>query len=819
MDMSGFRDEPPRLSLGERLARWLALRPAPESEAARSRANTAPSQHGFTLPVNSLDAPGPVAVTREPVAPELIPPEPVMPAPVMLEPVMPEPVTLEHLADADDPTVVEHETGAVLREPAALEPDPSEPEPEPEPDAPEPQPSLSDPAPSVSGHEPSLHEPAASLPDHESSAIDPQAAEPPIAAAGEIPPEAPGPTPATEPVPTPTYPDVVAEGGVYHLRIAPGLTVPMLQHGAPLRELGNGWRYHSLYAALAPILLFELEHDNGDRATWYFDTAGSYLGNLLGVLPPASRAVLLWKAAALLADMLAPVVGRPTRDREADCHLFFGVSEFARREIAAACREALLVTAHPILYTDLPTPLVVRAQGALRPAAIISPDHLAAAMSADFQDCLLASARDGYLAWPSPVDGTGQRSSGALCFGHSAFAYRMEDPASGFVYFVLVSEQPAQFVGLYLPSEGLVLAKDRPGYACIQRQFPDLADMMVAYVCQYGATLVPALMRGGPKRIAGPLREQHFDRQIANELSGLEQLLRNVPAKRLPQLLSLDGAADAFFAPLEALFPEFRGRIRTELHTERDLIDYANRTDLLPAHFMRAGMTAELRDRILQHATTTEDGLAVDARRSQVEGPVILIGLRVENRTAVDLAGFITRLVRRIALAAPGALIVLDGQDAASMAPADAPHPAAAVEAEICHQVVAATHASGLQVDVSTGLASSIAWANRAACVIAFAGEGLLRYCWLANRPTLVLSNRHALLSQDTLLAYAVPAGVADPASMLFADPAGIYDEPDAPQLVPVPDIQFANFQVDEDVFFAQVDGFVAQFASVPAPA
>ena len=620
-------------------------------------------------------------------------------------------------------------------------------------------------------------------------------------------------------------PEVVVLDGAFHLQFADDVTLPMMKGATPLRDLGPGWRFESLCAAFAPVLLFELAHESGGRATWFFDTAPSFVSHSVENLPAAPRKVLLHKAGMLLNDLLAPVLGHEPRAGMADRSLFFGISETARREIGAACCGALLPAPDSVLAADLPEALLVRPDGAARSTLTIARDHMLAALAEDFQARLIAALRDGWLSWRSPVNGSVQQSSGCLCFDHFSFAYRLQDSRSGLVCFLLVTGHNSRLVGLYFPTEGLIVARDQECRNAIGSSFPDLPAMIVDHVCKFGETLLPYLSRGGEKRVAGSMRENHLGHQIWNELSGLDALVTSLPPAQLPAVLPLGGSANAFFGPLDAVFPELAGMVRTDLRTERDIVEYAHANDLSLARFTREFVSGGLRDRIVGRARHSEEFRAAEAVCRRAGGPIVLVGLRVENRTAIDLPGFLARLVKAVAAAVPGALIVLDGQnsndpDSGQQATASFMSQVAArspllVELEVCEQVAAAAAADGIAVEVASGrtLAASIAWAELADCVIAFWGAGLAKYRWIANKPTLALTNRHNLFYRRDLHIYSLPRFMADPTPVVFTDPLSISDDPDAPQLIRIAQPSFANFKVDESIFMAEVRAFLAQFA------
>jgi hypothetical protein len=500
------------------------------------------------------------------------------------------------------------------------------------------------------------------------------------------------------------------------------------------------------------------------------------------------------------------------------------VSEGARVEIGQACADAVLTPAIIMPLATLPEVMLAHPTGPGGPITLIARDCLSDALTGDFQSRATAALVDGFLSWQSPVDGTNQPSSGGFCFNHFAFAYRLQDRDSGLVSFLLVSEHKARLLGLYIPSEALIVIRDEGSRRAVELAFPNLSTMVVDYVCKLGGTLLPYLTRKQPKRLAASMRENHLGHQIWNELGGLEAIATRIPREQLPPVFPLGGPSNAFLGPFEAILPEFAGRIRYDLGHERNIIEYANHHDLSLVRFTADFVSTGLRGRIVHQVKQTDEFRAVAARRRLHSGPVVLIGLRVENRTAVDLVGFVSRLITYVAGVLPGAMIVLDGQNSndpatgrqatTSFLSYRAARSLVTIEAEICQEIVTAVGASVPFLEVASGkpLATSIAWGEFADCVISFWGAGLAKYRWIANKPTLAISNRDNLLNRGDLLIYSLPRYMEDPSPTQFVDPLAIHDEPDAPRAVPLDGLSFTNFRIDEDIFFPQVREFLDIF-------
>jgi hypothetical protein len=627
--------------------------------------------------------------------------------------------------------------------------------------------------------------------------------------------------PIQEPSMQAAHPTVTMVDGVYHLQINESEAIPFLQNNQPLRNLGPGWYFHSLNIAFAPVLLFELVHDNGNRATWFFDSTPKYVGNKIEDLPPNLRDTFKRKTTLLLHALVSPLLGPALPISTTTAAGFFSVSEIARHQILEAFGNVLMPTAQYVLLSNFPDHLVATPQGADGPVTLISRNAVAAALREDFQDRLLAAVTDGYLSWPSIVNGRLIPVSAALCFHHFSYAYRVEEPTSGHVYFVLASEHNARLIGIYLPAEGMIVCVDDWSMQCVQTSFHDLVASVINYFSRFGETLSAQLRRPGPKHVAASMRETHLGHHLWNELSGLEALAVAKPLSELPQVIPLGGRATNCFGPLIDLYPEFADKVQEQLLSERNIIDYANDNDLLLARFTRMYVSANLRNRVINYMARTNDFQMALAARSAFPGPVMLIGLRVENRTVINLVQFLNDLIDHISRVAPGTTVVLDGQNRRDdMAPlgsfADqlAVRSPLDVEAELCERVMAAAAGKAVQVVTTTGhtVANSLGWIVAAECFIAIWGAGLAKYRWIGNKPGLILSSHFHLTNPAEISIYHLPSMMETPTPVIFATADCVNDDFEAAQLVPVAGPRHVSFHVDESLFFPQVTAFLNEF-------
>lgn len=139
---------------------------------------------------------------------------------------------------------------------------------------------------------------------------------------------------------------------------------------------------------------------------------------------------------------------------------------------------------------------------------------------------------------------------------------------------------------------------------------------------------------------------------------------------RFRETITPCGAAGLeLYGPVDALFPEWKGRVTRGFSDAEAAILHSYRSGCTLVRITNHYVSASLRDRLQRHASSTcgcaDQVQAIETMRADPRSrvPVVMIGLRVENRTHHDLAGLLVRLLERIAARYPGAIAILDGHN------------------------------------------------------------------------------------------------------------------------------------------------------------
>ena len=621
--------------------------------------------------------------------------------------------------------------------------------------------------------------------------------------------------------------------GGFHL-ILGGHAVPLLMAGEIVPQFLPGWRASHLYIGFAPLFLLELAHDDGRRATWFLDQRMQRVGDRVESLPRELGDLLRQKAAPVLERLMHTILHQGQPELAPECAAFLSVNAASRQAIATHCLDLLVRPPLLLLETELaPCSLLFRGDegGALR---AISRTHLAVGLAGDFQDRLAAAFRDGVLSWPSPVDGATLQAQGCLCFDDFHFAFRFADRAHGLVFFVMVADHYSRVGGIWFPSLGLLVSHDALARGVAGPMLRHIPHWFVTHACQWAELLVPYL-RQGAVRFASVLRGRpgvHIGHQLWNELSGIDALLESRPTV-LPEFIVLN-AADGIelYGPIDALFPALHGHVNRDLADIAAMIRYAYTQRVAVLRVTREHVSGRLRERLLGRVRESEAYRAarhdIEAARRRAGGarvPVVLLGLRVENRTLVDLAACFGNLIGFIVERHPGAVIVLDGHNARGAAEGGkvieshgesfAGRRPVEIERELVGQLRRrfAADPVGIVDTIGQPIEASLSWAEQCDCFVSIWGASLAKYRWVCNKTGLVVTSRSNLMQRADLHIYDGPRFMETPTRLRFIEPDLVEDQPESPLLVNVAPGQtsFFNFRLDEARLFPQVDEMIRQ--------
>ena len=613
--------------------------------------------------------------------------------------------------------------------------------------------------------------------------------------------------------------------GAWHLVRSHDTYDRILLAGAPVAAFEPGWSPRRANLAFWPTVFLDLRHEDGRQATWMLDSRLEHRGSSLGQLSP--------EVVAAIAHGMRPVV-------DAVCRSILCTMQPQRPQaldrlngLNAEMIDALLdLAVQDTGIVELPT----AAHDADDLAIVLVDGHelrlhaVRQALSGNVQDAFIDAMSSGAIACPSPVDGRMLRSRDSLVIGEHRNAYRFFDECHGLLFYAGTTHHHHAWSDLFIPSANVALTLhpgDGPALRRLQRLFVGHAvretDALLAYLAS------PARRFAVACRGVGNL---HMGHQLWNELTGLDRIVARVPRAHLPVVIVPDAELGSeVFAAIDRIFHELAGHVDRTLVSPQTLASfiYGSGFCMVRALDDHVGLSlaARIRTAAAVDGPTTWDVSLAD-RLAREGRPVILLGVRVENRTAVDLEALLADIIAHLHARLGRVAVVLDGHNArvghdpvssfgSFGQQARHEHP---VFVELRLALALERRFPGPEVLLvnlfGASMPRSLFWAGRSSCFVGFWGAGLAKYRWACNLPGLVLSSAWNLRHRQDLGIYDAPRFQEGGTALAMIESACITDDPAAPVLFapidPMP--SYSNFRVERAPLMRALDAMLAAHTS-----
>ena len=615
--------------------------------------------------------------------------------------------------------------------------------------------------------------------------------------------------------------NVEFEASRYVVRVAPNHAPTITRDGEPASFL-PGWTPKMLLGDLGNVSILEVVHADGTRAVWYLDARFGFISNNISDLDDSARATLLKVARRSMKLAWQQLGGSttPALDPALACELRM-LREFVA-EAAAGPWESMLVPADVVrLDDDSCATLAARLAGQVpNVAATIAILHQI--LERDFFKDVVAAAATDKLEVASPVDGRRLTTDVGLCLRPGTIAYRFIDPAHDLTFYVLGSFWRITLAAIYIPRFNLTIQRNALNEQYISEFLGEPVDRAVfSHVMTYADDLLPYF--AAPSRVMSLIYTQnHLGHHLFNELGGLDRVVAAMPPERIPSVLMVNADHSEMYGKLEEIFPQLRDKVdRTPRNPEQvTRFAYQNLRCLLrPTDDYVSSALARRIIELNERAPSLDADKALFAELSASRTLIVMLGLRVENRTVVDPTGFFADVIGTLRQFGKLA-VVFDGhngilgdegrrtyeshmEDEAVKAPAE-------VEADVVRAIRDRYDGdSGITVVSTVGapMSASIYWCNRAAFFVTPWGAGLAKYRWVCNRPGLVVAGqrflRHA--GEETIHLYDSDEIMEAPTPLSFVTEDEVIDDVDAPFLVGIKDDNRVNFTVRPEALRARV--------------
>jgi len=614
----------------------------------------------------------------------------------------------------------------------------------------------------------------------------------------------------------------------YHL-ITDESPVAISQNNRRVEAFSAGWTSDHAYAIGEGLILLSLRHESGRRAAWFLDGSGKFITNSSSRLSQEKRntiklnvhkAVAQWSAICLLGIDGTPPISAST--------LLFIADVSADPDLIDPLIDTLCPAASPLVLEN--------SAGRQHPAAL---DNLArifgreidAASLKNFfrQDLLtvqLEAARSGELMMPSPLDGAAVRADAVWCLEPDGLVFRFGCGNPQDCFFAVLYGFQMTLFGTYFPYQNMFMHVNDGHRAQIHRRLGARPERSLwKHAMQYADCLPsPAMERRRPVILRS---YDHIGHHVWNELASLDDALRHLGSEAMPPVIVADPDAVEMYGKIDDIFPELAGKV-SRVPTVRAGIEKVYRDGLMPLRPTGDHIARSLAERISRLAAETyfagmPERLVTGVRAAGFR--LVILGLRVENRTVVDFPGFCEQLVEMLAQELGRVAVIVDGQNASHSGlhyrvtfQETAQDPPLRVEKSIVERLAERFANRPDVIMISTiGLpvGASIALCNQAEFFVTPWGAGLAKYRWVCNRRGLALVGPTCERLQPVHL-YDDPAFIEAPAPMYFMGTGEVEDAPDDPVLLPGGNPDRVNIRVNLEALRARLRAMIAELPQQP---
>lgn len=595
--------------------------------------------------------------------------------------------------------------------------------------------------------------------------------------------------------------------------------------------LPPGWTPTIMYSGFFPVHLLELRHESGAESTWFLDESLCRIAyDHPSSLPPALAEVVRQRGYAVLRAVWIQLFCTTDLALEPEVQAFFRLGVVIRRRLAEFCAPSMSLQP---LFLDLEPLRGTHSHLQLTSSLKLDIDKLLEIVAPDNEnfdeyhlDQCMSQIPMGVLSWESPTgSGTSSTNSG-LWIDDFLFAYRLVDTVHGCVCYILTAGNPRCVVGVYYPLHNQLFGIRRVYDQLVGSRYGvSLDTLIIHHLAEYGDEIL-CCWRAPTRIFAAFFAQRLMGMQLWVDLTAVDRMVRSLRPYQIPEIVTVWLPAE-IYGPIELLFPEVTGRVnRAASGYHREFIGYAYRERRCLLSPTSNYVTRELSGRIMR-VNLAQPSLNQEQERLQAikahGGPIVLLGLRVENRTLVNLLEFCVSVIGYLLQMAGRATVIIDGHNSieesgtSEMYASEQQQNAIEDPVVVERRIVSALKArfSGLPVilidNIGASVAHSLFWCHHSDFFVTPYGTGLAKYCWACNKTGLIVTSRWTLRNQGHLHIYE-DQYVQDPSPIRFLPEEYVEDVPDAPLLVPHqgdPPSRW-NFRIREEGLFAELGYFLA---------
>lgn len=603
--------------------------------------------------------------------------------------------------------------------------------------------------------------------------------------------------------------DVEVSDGKYALRLRGNSPPEFITLAGQPATFPPGWKPLFVYTGFAPLFLLAIENEDGSESTWFLnDKLARVAYDNPYSLPSREADILRQRGSILLRAILEQLLGSVNPVHSGDAEGFYRLGPKIRRAIGTFCEQELPLRIQ-LFDVDLVAADVTQIE--IDRDVKVDLQKVSDIFAADFFRGCLGALQSGQLTWESVLRDGFVTSDAGLWIDSYIFAYRVVDTKASTTYFVITAGNPRCVVGIFFPRQNIIFASPGRFQHLVSDRGVSIEAMLIRHVAEYGG-LIPKYWSASRRPFVAVFGEQLLGTHLWFDLTGIDGMVRSLPANCLPPILGIWGSAEAY-GEVEAIFPETDGLIDRSIH---DFVRHAYEQGLCLLRMTHNYVSNRLRQRILSCNFSDPTLVAERAKLEEVRamgGPLVLIGLRVENRTTVDLLGFCSAVIDAILDTCRDATIILDGHNSVSLANginvigSEFQEFATEQPIDVEHRIVNAVRSKyeGKAVRIIDTIGSPIShsffWCHHADFFVTFYGTGLAKYRWVCNQAGLMIANKWSYRHRGKHLHIYEEEFLQDAAPLHLLPEECVEDDPASPVVVPEPGNppSRSNFVIDVD--------------------
>jgi hypothetical protein len=586
----------------------------------------------------------------------------------------------------------------------------------------------------------------------------------------------------------------------------------------------SGWSATGAITSFAPVILLNLLHTSGDETTWLLDQDFRFLTNAVDGLSDEIAALFSERISNTLDCLTKGFLADPDFAlHPGDCD-FFSLSDSTSNALLSLVGQRSLPSFKVLDPDKFEQTNISNGSRIFR----LDRDHVRKAATTIPEHSYIAACRRGTMSWPSPVDGQPVDDVRGFVLTHVTIAWRCVDHRNDLVFFVIASgfgsaEALLLMVESYFVDERSVLAADSSSSVSANAHIKDLIDHLLLH----GRELIPFLQKP-TARIAHYMWGEgavHVGHHHWNEMPGLETIVTRLDQSDYPVIYDLAGAAGTnFYERLSYLFPELSRQVDLSCPTFSAMCRHAYLRGIQIVRFGGAHVSASVRRRIADAIALTSASEEAVRTKQQTPGPVVVFGLRVENRTLTDLVGFYTGLAKAIRQRFDNLTIIIDGHNGKARQSEEAfssymEQRATVRPIDVERQTIAdlrdnlRRHDIRIVSCVGMTLRENLAWMSIADFCVAPWGAGLAKYRWALNLPTFVLIGDHCKKHKGDIEIYTGMPDMESPTPLTYISEHLVTDRPEFPVLIKMDEIYekyYVNYEVDFDGAYGEIVDLLA---------